>query len=191
MIKRILDNKIFRAIYNLIKWLFIIIISLYLVFILVQKITNNKSILGYRLFTVLTGSMKGVYNINDVIAVKDTSPKSLKVGDDIAYLGQKDDFKGKIVTHRIIKIEKQNNGEYIYHTKGVANLAEDPTFTSEAIYGKVVKKLLFISLINHVIKSRIGFFFLIFVPLVLVIFLEIADTIIDTKLDKEELIKSK
>lgn len=186
--QKLLDNKIFKVITTIIKVAFLFVIIAYLAFILVQKIGDNKSIGGYRVFTILTGSMKGVYDINDVVLVKEVDKKTLKVGDDIAYLGEKDSYKGKIVTHRIINIENKNN-QMIIHTKGVSNILEDPVITNNKIYGKVESKLKFISLINKTIKNKYGFFFLIFVPLVLVIFLEIADTITDQKLEKQLLKK--
>ncbi len=186
--QKLLDNKIFKVITTIIKVAFLFVIIAYLAFILVQKIGDNKSIGGYRVFTILTGSMKGVYDINDVVLVKEVDKKTLKVGDDIAYLGEKDSYKGKIVTHRIINIENKNN-QMIIHTKGVSNILEDPVITNNKIYGKVESKLTFISLINKTIKNKYGFFFLIFVPLVLVIFLEIADTITDQKLEKQLLKK--
>lgn len=186
--QKLLDNKIFKVLTTIIKVVFLFIIVAYLAFILVQKIGDNKSIGGYRIFTILTGSMKGVYDINDVVLVKEVDKKTLKVGDDIAYLGEKDSYKGKIVTHRIINIENKNN-QMIIHTKGVSNILEDPVITNNKIYGKVESKLTFISLINKTIKNKYGFFFLIFVPLVLVIFLEIADTITDQKLEKQLLKK--
>lgn len=186
--QKLLDNKIFKVLTTIIKVAFLFVIIAYLAFILVQKIGDNKSIGGYRIFTILTGSMKGVYDINDVVLVKEVDKKTLKVGDDIAYLGEKDSYKGKIVTHRIINIENKNN-QMIIHTKGVSNILEDPVITNNKIYGKVESKLTFISLINKTIKNKYGFFFLIFVPLVLVIFLEIADTITDQKLEKQLLKK--
>lgn len=181
-------KKILKILGNIIKIAFIFIIIFYLSFILVQKISDNKSIGGYRIFTILTGSMKGVYDINDVVLVKEVDKSALKVGDDIAYLGEDESYKGKIVTHRIIDIENKNN-EIIIHTKGVANILEDPVITNNKIYGKVERRLGLISLINKTIKNKYGFFFLIFVPLVLVIFLEIADTIVDQKLEKQLLKK--
>lgn len=186
--QKLLDNKIFKILTTIIKVAFLFVIIAYLAFILVQKIGDNKSIGGYRIFTILTGSMKGVYDINDIVLVKEVDKKTLKVGDDIAYLGEKDSYKGKIVTHRIINIENKNN-QMIIHTKGVSNILEDPVITNNKIYGKVESKLTFISLINKTIKNKYGFFFLIFVPLVLVIFLEIADTITDQKLEKQLLKK--
>lgn len=185
--KKLLENKTFQIIYTIIKIFVVAMLSIYLLFVIVQKFTNNSSILGYRVFTIATGSMEPVYNINDVILVKDTDPSTLKKGDDIAYLGNRDAVKGLIVTHRIIRIETFNDGKVHYTLKGVNNKYEDPSITADQILGKVVGKLPVVNFINHVVKNIYGFFFLVFCPLVLVIFLEIADTIIDMKLEKNEI----
>lgn len=185
--KKLLENKTFQIIYTIIKIFVVAMLSIYLLFVIVQRFTNNSSILGYRVFTIATGSMEPVYNINDVILVKDTDPSTLKKGDDIAYLGNRDAVKGLIVTHRIIRIETFSDGKDHYTLKGVNNKYEDPSITEDQILGKVVGKLPVVNFINHVVKNIYGFFFLVFCPLVLVIFLEIADTIIDMKLEKNEI----
>lgn len=185
--KKLLENKTFQIIYTIIKIFVVAMLSIYLLFVIVQRFTNNSSILGYRVFTIATGSMEPVYNINDVILVKDTDPSTLKKGDDIAYLGNRDAVKGLIVTHRIIRIETFNDGKVHYTLKGVNNKYEDPSITADQILGKVVGKLPVVNFINHVVKNIYGFFFLVFCPLVLVIFLEIADTIIDMKLENNEI----
>ena len=185
--KKLLENKTFQIIYTIIKIFVVAMLSIYLLFVIVQRFTNNSSILGYRVFTIATGSMEPVYNINDVILVKDTDPSTLKKGDDIAYLGNRDAVKGLIVTHRIIRIETFSDGEVHYTLNGVNNKYEDPSITEDQILGKVVGKLPVVNFINHVVKNIYGFFFLVFCPLVLVIFLEIADTIIDMKLEKNEI----
>lgn len=185
--KKLLENKTFQIIYTIIKIFVVAMLSIYLLFVIVQRFTNNSSILGYRVFTIATGSMEPVYNINDVILVKDTDPSTLKKGDDIAYLGNRDAVKGLIVTHRIIRIETFSDGKVHYTLKGVNNKYEDPSITADQILGKVVGKLPVVNFINHVVKNIYGFFFLVFCPLVLVIFLEIADTIIDMKLEKNEI----
>lgn len=185
--EKLLENKTFQIIYTIIKIFVVAMLSIYLLFVIVQRFTNNSSILGYRVFTIATGSMEPVYNINDVILVKDTDPSTLKKGDDIAYLGNRDAVKGLIVTHRIIRIETFSDGKVHYTLKGVNNKYEDPSITEDQILGKVVGKLPVVNFINHVVKNIYGFFFLVFCPLVLVIFLEIADTIIDMKLEKNEI----
>ena len=185
--KKILHNKVFRFITFIIKTLFVIAISLYLLFIFCQRISGNKSIFGYRLFTIATGSMSGVYEINDVIAVKDTDIDTLKVGDDIAYRGSRGGLEGMLITHRIIKIDVKEDGEKIFVTKGVKAQVEDPSITKDQILGKVVGIVPFISFLNHMVKSQLGFFLLIFCPLVLIIVLEILQTITDIQLDNNEI----
>lgn len=182
----IFNNKIFKIVYGTLKTIFFIILILYVVFICVQRLSGNNSVFGFRLFTVATGSMKGVYNVNDVIAVKDFDNKKLKVGDDIAFVGNRGGLENKLVTHRIIKIEEESNVR-IFTTKGVKNSVEDPSITESQILGKVVGVVPVVTQINHVLKSQLGFFCLIFWPLVLVIVLEILQTITDIKLENNEL----
>lgn len=182
----IFNNKIFKIVYGTLKTIFFTILILYVVFICVQRLSGNNSVFGFRFFTVATGSMKGVYNVNDVIAVKDFDNKKLKVGDDIAFVGNRGGLENKLVTHRIIKIEEESNGR-IFTTKGVKNSVEDPSITESQILGKVVGVVPVVTQINHVVKSQLGFFCLIFCPLVLVIVLEILQTITDIKLENNEL----
>ena len=182
----IFNNKIFKIVYGTLKKIFFTILILYVVFICVQRLSGNNTVFGFRLFTVATGSMKGVYNVNDVIAVKDFDNKKLKVGDDIAFIGNRGGLENKLVTHRIIKIEEDSNGR-IFTTKGVKNSVEDPSITESQILGKVVGVVPVVTQINHVLKSQLGFFCLIFCPLVLVIVLEILQTITDIKLENNEL----
>ena len=187
--KKIFGNKVFKVLFETIKTLLLVLIIAYVSFILVQRLSGNKSIMGYRLFTIATGSMTGVYNIDDVIAVKDWDTNNLKVGDDIAYQGNRGGFENKLITHRIIKIEENENGGKIFFTKGVNSKIEDPSITADQILGKVVGKVPVINTINHVIKSQAGFFLFIFCPLVLVIVLEVLQTITCIKLEKKELVE--
>lgn len=185
MLRKILDSKYFQIPYRIIKTIIFLILVLYVAFIVIQRVSGNQSIFGYRIFAVATGSMVPDYNVNDVLAIKEVNHDELKIGDDITYLGTKQDVNGKIVTHRIIDIEIKD-GKKVYLTKGINNEVEDPTIEDNQIYGKVVGIIPIVTEINHIIKNQYGFFFLIFLPLVIVIFLEIADTVTEIKHDKEE-----
>ena len=186
-IKKLLDNKVFQIIYTIIKVVFFAFLAIYILFVMFQRITNNSDIFGYRMFTVATGSMEPVYKVNDVILVKTVDTSTLKVGDDIAYVGNRAELNGIVITHRIIEIWTADDGEIRYTTQGVNNKNPDPSVSKDQIYGKVMGKVYVVNEINHIVKNIYGFFFLIFCPLVLVIFLEIADTIIDIKLENNEL----
>ena len=181
--------KVYTTIKTIIDVIFILIIALYIAVVLIQRFSGNKSVFGYRMYNVASESMVPVYKVNDIIAVKDCDTATLKVGDDIAYRGEKLGLGGKIITHRIIKIE-DNNGVREITTKGVNNALSDPPITTKQVVGKVVGVVPIISSINAIVMTQAGFFFLVFVPIVLMACMEIAETIIDNKLEKKELIKS-
>ena len=185
MLRKILDSKYFQIPFKIVKFIIFLILIVYLAFIVIQRISGNQSIFGYRIFAVATGSMVPDYNVNDVLAIKEVDHDELQVGDDITYLGERQDVNGKIVTHRIIAI-KTIDGKKTYITKGINNITEDPSIEDDQIYGKVMGKIPIVTEINHIIKNQYGFFFLIFIPLVTVIFLEIADTVTEIKHEKKD-----
>ena len=189
IIKFIKNNKIIRFVYNFIKFLIFALLFLYIAFVIYQRVSGNAPLFGYRVFTVASGSMTPAYNINDVIYVKEVDPNTLKVGDDIAYNGERAGFEGLIITHRIINIEENSDGTRRLFTQGIANENEDPSIDEDQIIGKVLGKVIIISQLNHVIKSTWGFFFLIFLPLFLVIVLEIIETVIEDKIDNNKIRK--
>lgn len=184
--ENIINNKIVRVIINLFKFLFFSLIILYLIFIVLQQLTNNSSIMGWRIFNVASASMDPVYKIGDVIVVKEVSVDSLKIGDDITYLSGEEENSGMLITHRIVRVELNEDNNRVFFTKGINNDIEDPEVNEEQVYGKVYTKLKLISIINRLIRNIYGFFFLVFVPLVLVIFIEILDTFMDYKQSKRD-----
>ena len=185
--KKLLENKIFKAVYGIFKAIVMTFLVVYLLFVIIQRLTNNSAIFGYRVFTVATGSMEPLYMVNDVILVEEVDINTLKVGDDVAYIGASSENKGIIITHRIIEIKKNDKGEDLYILQGINNDYEDPAIYGHQILGEVRGKVFIINTINHLVKYIYGFFFLVFCPLVLVIFLEVADTIIEIKVEKNEL----
>lgn len=186
-VKKIFDNKIFKFIFKTVEFLIFAVIIVYLGFMIIQRFSGDRSVFGYRVYTVATGSMEGVYDINDVIAVKDCDTNKLKVGDDIAYRGTRGGFEGLLVTHRIIKIEDSSDGGKLFFTQGVKSTVADPSITASQIVGKVEGKVPVITTLNHVVRSQIGFFFCVFCPMVLVIVLEVLQTITDIKIENHEL----
>lgn len=177
MINKIKNNKALKIITGLIKAIVSIIIILIVAVIIVQRVTNNKlNLAGYGLYTVVTPSMVPKYNIGDMIIAKQKDPDTIKVGDDVVYQGEVDSYKDKIVTHQVIEIEQTNEGK-IFHTKGIANPLEDPTIKSNQIYGVVLTKSVILSFLSKIINSTYGFYFLIFVPIVIIVFLEVIDAI--------------
>lgn len=101
--------------------------------ILVLNIMTTKSdklfeMIGYRSYTVLSGSMEPKFYPGDMIITKHKNKTDIKVNDIVTYR----DSNGVIITHRII--EKTPEG---YITKGDNNNIEDAEIlTQENIIGE-------------------------------------------------------
>ena len=172
-------KKIFKIVATIIKIFLVLTIVLFVGFVLLQRLSNNnKTVLGYRMFAVVTGSMEPVYKIGDVILVKTVDTNTLKEGDDVTYLGKEASFKDKVITHRIIKIEEKS-GVKVFHTKGVATNSEDPTIEGNQIYGKVTKKLTILSFFHKYSSGNVGFFFFVVLPIMLLVGTEIVQTMLE------------
>lgn len=175
MMQKIMNNKVFKFLVFLIRSVIWIVTSLVIVLIVTQKVFNNEFALGnYRIFTIASGSMLPEYKILDVILVGDKAHEDIKIGDDLVYMGKVDDYAGKIITHRVIDINTEN-GKYLYTTKGINNPLEDPVVGEDQVYGVVKYKTVLLSFFSRIINTSFGFYFLIFVPITLLVFLEIMD----------------
>lgn len=172
-------KKILTAIVKTAKALLIILLLFILGIVVIQRFTNNKaSIMGLGIYTIISESMVPKYEIGDMILALKVDDKDLKVGDDIVYQGEVAEFKDKVITHRIVRIDSQ------IHTKGIANSAEDPAIDGSQVYGKVVCKLSVFSLFSKLMNDKILFYLIIFVPFTILVFLEIRDIL--EKDEKEE-----
>ncbi len=105
------------------------ILSIFLALVLIMNLTiviksyvnpdKVPSVLDKKLFIVETDSMKPFFNGGDLIVTKNVDPKTLEVGDVIAY------SEGKVVvTHRIEEIQEEED-KLQFITKGDANNAAD------------------------------------------------------------------
>lgn len=184
--KNILDNKVLRIIGKIIYILLYVIVLLILLVVLIQRFSSNDiSIAGFRIFNVATGSMVPEYQVGDILVSKEIEPEKVEIGDDIVYEGEKGDFKDRIVTHRVIS-KREENGKYYFTTKGIANEEADPEISQDQIYGKIIYKSVVLSLISKVINNIYAFYFLIFVPITIIICKIIVDNIISYRERKNE-----
>ena len=166
-------KKAIGAIFGFIKFILWVFIIALLAVVLTQRVTNNeKGFLGIRIFTVVTESMVPKYNVGDAILVKEVLPEDLKVGDDITYLGKEESFKDKYITHQIIEIEKKDDGKYRIVTKGIANEDKDPEIDDTQVFGRVLYKTKIISYFNGVVGNLYSMYFVVVVPMAIMIFFE-------------------
>ena len=102
-----MEKKIFRIVFKVIYQIIVIICLILAAVIIMQKVTDsNRSIAGYRIFRVITGSMEPEYDVGEVVISKEVPAKDIKVGDDIVYSGRYGEYSGKIIMHSVIAIDK-------------------------------------------------------------------------------------
>ena len=160
-------KKILKHIGKMIYIFLFVMLIILIIFAVVQKTSDNrKSIGGIKIFTVITGSMIPVYDIGDILIVKDVLPEEIKVEDDIVYQGEKGSFKGKTITHRVISIKKKEDGNYGIITKGVANLSQDPEINQTQVLGKVIFK---VPIISFILKIITNIYLWMFIPVIILI----------------------
>ena len=95
------------------------------------------------------------------------------------------DLKGKIVTHEIVGITKENNRR-IFYTKGIKNISNDPAVYEEQMLGKFIYKFFLFSIIERIMDTKIVFILIIIIPLGLIYFFEIKDIVKDVKKIKNQ-----
>lgn len=173
-LKKLKENKILKFIGNLLYILMFLLVVLMLVVVIMQRATNNNiAIGGVRMFAVATGSMVPVYDVGDILISKEVEPQELEVGDDIVYMGQKGTFNGKVVTHRIISIEQQEDGKYKIITQGVANNTSDPEIDESQVYGKIIYDVRSLSLLSKMTRNIYVFYFIMFIPVAILVYINI------------------
>lgn len=173
-ISELKNNKIIKGILTAFKSAGIIVILAFIFVVYLQRFSDNElSFFKYRMFTVISPSMEPKYVVGDVLFSKEVAPSSIKVGDDISYKGTKGDVRDKIITHRVVKVVKDDSGKYFFHAKGLENLIEDPIIEENQLYGKIVYKSLVLSIIYKIIANNIGFYLCIIIPLLVVIGTEV------------------
>ncbi len=104
----------------------ILLINLYLMIVRSFGFDNMPTLFGYANAIVITGSMSGAIEINDMVVTHHQS--SYKKGDIITYQSGK-----STVTHRIIEVVDRG-----YITQGDANNVADPEIIQSQVIGKVV-----------------------------------------------------
>ena len=110
---------------------------------------------GFKVFTVLSGSMEPAYHTGSVIYVKEVDYTTLQAGDVITFAISED----MVATHRIVGVVPDDEDPSVlrYRTKGDANDAEDGTLVHyKNIVGKPVFTIPYLGYIASYIQSPPG-----------------------------------
>lgn len=140
----------------------IIFCVLLIAIIVMQRLTDsNRSINGYKIFKVVSGSMVPKYDVGEVVICKETPVEDIKVGNAIVYRGKIGELSGKLVMHEVIAINQDANNELKFYARGLNNSKGDPEISESQILGVVIFKSRILSLLYRLATSVYSSFIII------------------------------
>lgn len=112
-------GKIMKKVWNAITTVLVILIVILAILLVGVRLA------GFRVFTVLSGSMEPTYHVGSLIYVKDVDYRQLEAGDVITFMLD----ENTVATHRIIQVVPDEDEPEVlrYATQGDANDAPDGT----------------------------------------------------------------
>ena len=112
-------------------------------------------LVGFQVFTVLSGSMEPTYHVGSLIYVKEVDTDELSAGDPITYLIDED----TVVTHRIVEVvpDEEDSETIRFRTKGDANNAADGSLVHyKNVIGMPVFTIPYLGYVANYIQSPPG-----------------------------------
>lgn len=88
-----------KKIWNIVSTVLVAVIVICAVFLM------GSRLLGFEVYTVLSGSMEPEYSVGDLIYVKSVDANSIEVGDPITFILNEDLV---VATHRVVRIDAEN-----------------------------------------------------------------------------------
>jgi signal peptidase I len=162
-------------------------------FVLIQVLSKGYASFGkYSFFKVVTASMEPNLAVGEVIINKAIPMDDVKVDDIVSFRSQSPDMFGMIITHRVVEIDKDENGAKRLLTKGDANLSVDGRYVLEDNFiGKVTwsSGKSFIAKLIKFVSSGYGFIACIAFPLMLILSFVLNSGIKRIRSDMNELVE--
>lgn len=131
---------------------------------------NYKPIVSF--YTIVSPSMNPVIKVYDVVVnVKCNKPQDIKVGDIITYTSTNPTSLGMTITHRVVEIYKNDNGNYEYKTQGDNNSEPDSVLvTFDNVIGKKILIVPALGRLQFLLANKKNWLLLLLIPIAFFIF---------------------
>ena len=143
-------------------------------------------LVGFQVFSVLSGSMEPSYHVGSLIYVKKIDPQELKSGDVITFMLDED----TVATHRIVEMvpDEKDPTVYRFRTKGDANETVDGKLVHyKNVIGKPVFTIPYLGYVANYIQHPPGTYIAISVGAILLLLVFLSDMF--SKEEKKDLKK--
>ena len=127
---------------------------------------------GFKVYTVLSGSMEPTFHVGSLVYVKSVAPESIQVGDPITFVM---DENLTVATHRVVGIDAENQH---FTTKGDANDNVDaaPVHFKNLI-GKAVYSIPYLGYVSNWIQHSPGMYITTAIMILLLIAVFVPDIV--------------
>ena len=156
-----MSDKI-KKVWNTVSTVVVVLVVICAVFLV------GTRLIGFRVFTVISGSMEPTYKVGDLIYVKAVDMEDIKVGDPITFVLNEDLV---VATHRVIKIDAENQH---FYTKGDANeIADGDPVHYKTVIGGPTFRIPYLGYVSDYIQNPPGSYVTIGIGalLILIVFL--------------------
>ena len=173
--KVIKRKKTFRMISKVVSYTFIVLLmvisSFFILYVACGKIAEKKGENPpFGLYTIISPSMTPKIKVYDVVFVKKTKEKDLKVNDVITFYSTNSYFGNTPITHRIVDVLEVPDIGVVYRVKGDANeKADDEKVYPNNVLGKVVFKIPQLGKLQFFLASKTGWLIAIIIPAIIII----------------------
>lgn len=149
--------------------MFIIVLIMLVNLCLVVRKGEVPGAFGYKALRVVSSSMEPLLKKGDCILIKCIEPTQVKNGDVISYFSSDPVLEKYVNTHRVIAINKDEEGKLVFTTKGDNNKYEDyyPALEDKFL-GVYYRHLPFENVINKlfdILSDRVNYFFIMILPI--------------------------
>ena len=136
---------------------------------------------GRSLFRVATGSMEPTIPTGSLLICKEEVIDNIKVGDIICFRSKESNMLGQVITHRVTKVMRDEEGMRYLETAGDANPSADGFYVTESnLIGKVSFYTKYgnpIASVFSFVTSRMGFLACIVFPVLIISSLIMRDSV--------------
>lgn len=168
----------FRKIWNVLSTVLVALVVVFAILLV------GVRVLGFKVFTVLSGSMEPVYHVGSLIYVKPCEAAEVEVGDPITFVLNE---QLVVATHRVVAIDVDEEGITRFYTKGDANDSPDGAPVHQAnLLGKPVFTIPYLGYVANYIQNPPGTYISIAVGALLILLMFLPELISAFKDDETE-----
>ena len=167
------NNNILQIILKLLSYIviaFVCAITFFLLYYIVNSqlhANDEKYKPGISVYTIVSPSMTPVIKVYDIVVnARVSSPEKIEIGDIITYKSQAANSQGMTITHRVVAIDKTEDGRYEYMTQGDNNSEPDSLFvTYDQVIGKEIMIIPKLGKLQFLIANKRNWLLLLLIPI--------------------------